>query len=339
MVYNNAETDDIKEFNEQCAKAEPETNTTGKLRSNDTVKEMPQQEDESGSVDSSSSKMWAMHGGYLFTPCDEAIKELPAGQYTVKMSQSLGIHFSRHPVSLDDLLIMPDSASEEIIKGIEDFWNKEQRFRDFGFLWKRGVMLFGPAGSGKTSTLQILSQKIIEKDGIAVYVNDPEITAKGLELLRRIEPARPMIVMIEDIDAVIRDHGESDVLAMLDGELQVDNVVFIATTNYPERLDKRLINRPSRFDVVRKIGMPSAKARKQYLMEKNYRLKNNPEELSVWVNKTKGFSIAHMKELIISVEVFDYSVDQATERLRAMMDYHPSSDDLEEGNFGFVDND
>lgn len=329
-----SDVDDIEEFNNECEKSESDYREVAGLSPLKNCSGDSCEDEISSKRNVGETSMWAVNG-HLYAPCDEAIEELPAGQYTIDSNPSMGIHFSRHPINLDDLLILPDSASEEIIDGIEDFWNKEQRFRDFGFLWKRGVMLFGPAGSGKTSTLQILSQRIIERDGIAVYVNSPGLTAKGLELMRRIEPNRPMVVMIEDIDAMIRDHGESDVLAMLDGELQIDNVVFIATTNYPERLDKRLINRPSRFDVVRKIGMPSAEAREKYLLAKNTRLNNHPEELTIWVQKTKDFSVAHLKELIISVEVFGYSVDQATKRLRAMMDHHPSSDDHETG-VGFV---
>jgi AAA+ superfamily predicted ATPase len=272
------------------------------------------------------AKMWAVQGD-AYIGCEQAIDTLPAGQYTIKHHHNIGVHFSKHTINLDDLLILPDSASEEIINGIEDFWNKEQHFRKFGFLWKRGVLLWGPAGSGKTSTLQLISKKIIDRNGLAIYINNPELGHAGLELLRRIEPNRPIVVMLEDIDALIEAWGEADLLALLDGELQIDNVVFIATTNYPERLDKRLVNRPSRFDVVKKIGMPSKEARVVYLSNKNPRLANT-DELAQWVDLSEGFSIAHLKELIVSVEVFEVDVDAAAHRLRKMMDDAPSSSDI-----------
>lgn len=104
---------------------------------------------------------------------------------------------------------------------------------------------------------------------------------------------------------------------MLDGEAQVDNVVFLATTNYIEKLDKRFTDRPSRFDVVVSVPMPSATIRATYL-----RLKETGMELAEikrWVNQTKGFSIAHLKELIISVKVLGKSFDHEVERLREMM--------------------
>jgi len=54
-----------------------------------------------------------------------------------------------------------------------------------------------------TSALQIISKNIVDQGGLSVYVNNPDMGASGLELLRRIEPNRPLVVMLEDIDAII----------------------------------------------------------------------------------------------------------------------------------------
>jgi len=54
------------------------------------------------------------------------------------------------------------------------------------------------------------------------------------------------------------------VLNLLDGVKQVDNIIYIATTNYPELLEERILNRPSRFDRRFHIGTPSAEVRKFY---------------------------------------------------------------------------
>ena len=285
------------------------------------------EENEEGTL-KENARMWAKVGDAFF-PSDETVDHLAPGQYHIEYSHNRGIYFSKKPINLDELLILPDSASEEIIENIEYFWEREEVFRELGYLWKRGVLLFGPAGSGKTSTLQLIAQKIILRGGIAVYVKEPKLTAQGLELLRRIEPTRPVIVMVEDIDAIQQAYGEADLLAMLDGDLQIDNVVFIATTNYPEKLGKRLVNRPSRFDIVRKIGMPSPEARAVYLAARNSRLVDLDDEMDRWVNATEGFSIAHLKELIVSVEALGQDFDATITRLGIMMDKQPSSTDDE----------
>lgn len=298
------------------------------------------------------ASMWAKQGVSYF-PCDEAVDKLAPGQYEILSSQSQGIYFKMSNSKFDELIELPDSASEAVIAEIQKFWTKEEHFRKFGFLWKRGILLWGPPGSGKTCCLQQVSNNIIEAGGIAVYGGHPGITAAGLSIMRRIEPDRPIVVMMEDLDALVQQYGEADILALLDGELQIDNVVFIATTNYPERLDKRIVNRPSRFDLVRLIDMPNEAARRVYLSVKNTRLveatveckpcggtggtaakpcdlckgTGGTSELDAWIKGTERYSIAHLKELIVSVEVFEVKLEFALKRLGQMLDSVPKSTD------------
>ncbi len=282
------------------------------------------------------AKMWSVNGQAFF-PSEYTVNGLPPGYYVVEHCNR-GFYFNKTAMNLDDLLVLPDSASEEILRSIEFFWTREQFFRDLGFLWKRGILLYGPAGGGKTSTLQLLSKSIIERGGLSVYLKNPHNTAQGLEILRRIEPDRPIIVLLEDIDALIKQYGESEILAILDGELQIDNVVFIATTNYPEDLDKRLKNRPSRFDIVKHIGMPTAEARRVYLETKNPRLTetSNEQELDMWVEESKGFSVAHLKEMVLAVEALDEDINIVLYRLKKMMTHKPTSTD-DNQRIGFID--
>jgi len=283
----------------------------------------------------SRSSMWSKSGPAYF-PTEETTNRLFPGQYTVEYSHGRGIYFRRKPVNIDKLLVLPDTTTEEIVAGIEKFWDKQETFKNLGFLWKRGILLYGPPGGGKTSTLQLISKKIIDKGGISVFVKDPKMTAEGLEVLRRIEPERPIVVLLEDIDSITEKHSEHDVLAMLDGELQINNVVFIATTNYPETLEDRIVNRPSRFDVVRQIGMPSEEARRLYLTTMNPRLAEDEEELELWIEASKDYSIAHLKEMIIAIEALDQELPEVVERLDRMKDCKPSSeDDFGESDFGF----
>ncbi|MGH7749423.1 MAG: AAA family ATPase, partial [Candidatus Dormibacteria bacterium] len=282
-------------------------------------------------------RMWSVQGDSYF-PCDKTEEALPAGQYIPVYSEHRGIYFVNKAVILDDLLILPDSMTTYVLNSIQHFWTKEEKFRQHGFLWKRGMLLYGPPGSGKTSCLQQMSSQIIAKKGISVYCTNPSVTAEALRILRRIEPDRPVVVLLEDIDAIIERFGEADLLALLDGELQIDNVVYIATTNYPEELDPRFIQRPSRFDEVVLIDMPNEKARRVYLLTKNPRLKINTEELDKWVEQTAGFSIAALKEVIVGVECLDKPMEDVINRIKDLLSRKVSSEDAErsiKANFGF----
>jgi AAA+ superfamily predicted ATPase len=283
------------------------------------------------------TQMWAVSNGDSYFPCATTEPKLPPGQYVINFSDQKGIFFVKKDINLDKLLVLPDSKAERVLESINHFWACEPKFREHGFLWKRGIMLWGPPGSGKTVLCQQLSKQIVDKGGISVYLNDPGFTAEGLRVLRMIEKTRPIVVMIEDIDAIVDKKGESAMLALLDGELQIDNVVFVATTNYPERLDKRLVNRPSRFDEIIKIGMPSAAAREQYIKYKVPRLAKDEhaEELAKWIAGSDNMSIAHIREIIISIECLGNSVDQTLARIRKMNQTKPSSTQESDKSFGF----
>jgi len=275
---------------------------------------------------------WAVSGNDAFFPCETTAPKLPPGHYTIKDSPR-GIYFSLEKVDTDKLLILPDSASSEVLDNIRKFWGSEEKYRRLGFLWKRGIIMWGPPGSGKTCTVQLISQEIVSQGGIVLYVTVPSLATFGLSLARKIEPKRPIAAVIEDIDAVARCN-EAELLALLDGENQVDNIVFIATTNYPERLDARIVNRPSRFDVVRKIPMPSPEAREFYLRSVHPRFivladGGSSDDLERWIEDTNEFSIAHIKELIVATEVYGSDYEETLKRLRAMTEKKSHSKDFE----------
>jgi AAA+ superfamily predicted ATPase len=281
------------------------------------------------------SRMWA-NSGDAFFPCESTTERLPAGHYIVQESPNRGVFLQKQTINVDNLIRLPDSASDRIIKHIQEFWTMEDHFKKYGFLWKRGILLWGPPGSGKTATLQLLMQNIYEQNGISVQIHNPYLDVVGLQILRKIEPKRTLIVIMEDLDAIVQNHGESVLLSLLDGEYQISNIVFVATTNYPEKLDPRFVDRPSRFDYLTLIDMPSAEARHIFLKNKSKKLADNASLLKKWVDDTDGFSVAHIKELVISVEVFKSDYDFTLARLKLMSDNEPHSKDYRHKAMGFL---
>ena len=279
------------------------------------------------------AKAWA-GDGTNFKGVSQTYSELPSGMYRPSATD-MGIIFVKQLVSVDSLLELPDTAAQEIIEEFQKFWTLDGEFKSRGFLKKRGFLLFGPPGSGKTSCIQILVKKLIEDhNGLVIVLQHPGIMTAALQSFRTIESKRPIIVLIEDIDAIVEKYGENELLALLDGEAQVENLVFLATTNYPERLDKRFSDRPSRFDTIKKIGMPNDASRKMYLQLKEPSLKG--QELDDWVEKSDGFSIAHLKEMIIAVRCFGQDLDTVVARLKKMHERRPSSHDDDISSIGFM---
>ncbi len=257
---------------------------------------------------------YRMIGG-AFAPSTSSKPKLPSGVYQVEWIDGVGLVFQPKKVETDTLLRLPDSKSDQVIKEVEHFWKMKDQMTALKYIHKRGFLLWGPPGSGKTSTVSVVIQQMIVNNGIVFTANcQPSRMAKALAQFREVEPDRPLMVIFEDLDAIIDQWGEAETLAILDGESSVGNVVFIATTNYPQNLDGRVVNRPSRFDRVVKIGMPNAEARQLYLESRGV----IPDMATAWVELTHGFSIAHLKELIVGVMVFGETVDNVLTRLRAM---------------------
>src|SRR5262249_23195198 len=83
-----------------------------------------------------------------------------------------------------------------------------------------------------------------------------QVFNRCVALFRQVEPDRPIVCVFEDIDAIIAVYGDSDLLQWLDGNQQVDRAGNLASTNYPEKLDRRIIARPRRFDRILRIATP-----------------------------------------------------------------------------------
>lgn len=253
-------------------------------------------------------------------------KVLPSAFYTISQNQDGSYSYYRQTVKTDELISFKNSMAAEILTEIENFWNNADKFKQYGFLQRRGYMFYGPPGSGKTAITEQIVSATIRNGGVAFMCrNDPEDFAEGLSWFRRYEPDRPIVCLFEDIDSIIDRYGESDLLSCLDGENQVDHVLNIATTNYPEELDKRIINRPRRFDRIVKIGFPDAKIREQYFINK---LKIGPNEVKKWVNVTKNFSFAAMTDLVINVKCFGYSLDDSAKKVAATLNLKADSKDF-----------
>ena len=163
-----------------------------------------------------------------YAPCPGTQQKLPAGLYRISSAGDI-MFFEPQDFVTDRILRLPDSKSDFVIAEIERFWTLKQRFLDLGYTHKRGFLLHGPPGSGKTSTVAVVVKAIIEEGGIAIVGdNHPEVTSTMLARLRQVEPERPVMVILEDIDSLIKRFSEAGLLATLDGEKSINNVVYIA---------------------------------------------------------------------------------------------------------------
>ena len=129
---------------------------------------------------------------------------------------------------------------------------------------------------------------------------------------------------------------------MLDGEMQVDNIVYVATTNYINKIPPRIKDRPSRFATVIEVGLPTPDVRRIFIENKTFPDEN--VDLDLWVKLTEGLTIDQIKDLIISVLCIGNDLKDTVSKLHetrdvkedSEIDYYDDEVDLQKTLFDMV---
>lgn len=241
--------------------------------------------------------------------------ELPTGVYTHSASSMMGNPPERLiPTSLraDRYLKMPliyDPLAEEI----KAFLTNESLFRELGAIYKRGFLLYGPPGEGKTSLIRCLMKNEVPEDAVVIFMENMP-SNEFITCIRETLKDRLKVFVFEELVNIIESGRIERVLDFLDGEKSLDRSIIIGTTNYPERLPANIVDRPSRFDKLYKIGDPGDQERR-ILLDHFLRRSAKDEEVS----DTRGLSTAAIKELCLLTVLRRMTV---AEGVKALKDHH-----------------
>ena len=232
---------------------------------------------------------------YQPSPGIEVVSKLRPNVYRVVYDHRTDtVSFTEMETNHDELVDLPSPEYEMITQDVDMFLTPEceARFKEVGFLHKFNILLYGLPGTGKTCLVNRVAQKVIASGGIVLFNPPPAALKSTYEVLDAIQPETRVLIIFEEMDQHVRD-DETTLLHVLDGEVQKKNAMYIATTNYIEKIPAR-VKRPGRFSVVVEIEFPNATARRTYLTTK---LKDKAIIEHI-VKKTKGFSIDELKEVV-----------------------------------------
>jgi tRNA uridine 5-carbamoylmethylation protein Kti12 len=280
-------------------------------------------------------RQWEDQGDGSYRGIGKTKKELPPGLYKVMISNQ-GTFFSKQGTSTHELIRFEDSSVDSVMSEIDKFWSSRDKYRKFDVQYKRGILMHGPPGSGKSSIIKMLINDVISRGGIAIDFEDSASFREGISIIRKIHLSKPIVVIMEDIESLMKHNSPSAILNVLDGSTNfLDNIIFVATSNYPEQLEQRIKDRPSRFDRVIEVGLPSAKMRELYLKHLFKNAKQSIKPVNKWVRESEGLTFPHLQELFLSVKLYDQLYDVALERVRGMS--KSLSSDAHRKKFGFSD--
>lgn len=200
--------------------------------------------------------------------------------------------------SWDDLFL-PDTIKLEIKELVESFLVSKDFYKESKIPWKRGFLLFGQPGNGKTSIIRT----IISEYNFKPVTFVPGANAESLrETFAYAEEQSPSLLYVEDLDSLIENGLDiSTFLNLLDGISAKNGLLVIATANNVKLLKTNITRRPSRFDRKFEIPLPNQEMAYIYIKKWFGNIIKAPKcrELAKLSVKNE-LSYAHLKDLYIS---------------------------------------
>ncbi len=161
-------------------------------------------------------------------------------------------------INWDDVILPPalktdllDDVQSFFLKGVEVY--KRLNLKPF-----RKLLLAGVPGTGKTMLCSALAKWAIEQEYLVIYISSADQQGSTFSKIQQAlavasSSSYPTLVILEELDAYLHKHEKALVLNVLDGSESFINekgTLLIATTNYPEAIDERILKRPGRLDRI-----------------------------------------------------------------------------------------
>lgn len=239
----------------------------------------------------------------------EAVLELAKKARTVIPEPNLhfygnGVEKVR-PAQWKDLVLAP-SVERLLQVDYESFFQREAWFRQNRLAFRRGYLLYGPPGNGKTSAIRAM----LSRQGVTGYtinlfkegLDDDDLTS----LFQTAALSAPAIIVLEDIDRCFDQKREENpetrvslqhLLNCLDGVATQDGVIVVATANNPQVLDPAILRRPGRFDRIVGFANPTKDLRVCYFQKLCADM--DIASLTICADAGEGFSFAQLQESYI----------------------------------------
>ncbi len=206
-------------------------------------------------------------------------------------------------ISREDV-ILPEGVLERIERHTIVFAQQADQLSAAGRSLKRGLLLYGPPGVGKTLTVMYLSEAmpgrtVLLTTGLGMGFLHPVV-----QLARSLAPS---MVVLDDVDLIAEERGMPmgrsgpllfELLNEMDGLREDTDVIFVLTTNRPEILEPALAARPGRIDLAVELPLPDAVGRRQLLDLYARGLELRDVDLDAIVARIEGATPAYIKELL-----------------------------------------
>lgn len=202
-------------------------------------------------------------------------------------------------------LILPAHTRALIDRNVLTFAAQREQLRALGQSTKKGILLYGPPGNGKTHTIRYLASNLPGHTTLIITAEQAGLLSQYFALARLMQPA---MLVIEDVDMIARNREQmgspceevllNRILNEMDGLAEDADLFFVLTTNRPEQIEPALAARPGRIDQTIEIPLPDAQGREKLVRLYAAGLDLPPQVAAEAVKRTEGVSAAFIKELM-----------------------------------------
>lgn len=228
------------------------------------------------------------------------------------------ISFRRLPRVARENVILPPGVLERIERQTIVFSEQAETLRAGGRSLKRGILMYGAPGVGKTLTIEYLTGRM---EGRTVILT----TGLGIRLLQpAVALARslvPSMVVLEDVDLIAEDRSMPmshagpllfQLLNEMDGLQEDSDVIFMLTTNRPDILEPALAARPGRIDLAVELPLPDEPGRLRLLELYSRGLTLQEVDLEAVAERIEGATPAYIKEVLRKAAVIAAAAGSGT---------------------------
>jgi hypothetical protein len=221
-----------------------------------------------------------------------------------------GLKFHTLPSITREKIILPEGLLERIERQTIDVGKYSQSLLKAGRKLKRGILLHGKPGTGKTLTAMYLASAMKERTVLVLTGRGQGLIESSCQLARWLEPS---MVIIEDVDLIAEERSGTgqcntavllELLNQMDGLADDADVLFMLTTNRPEILEPALASRPGRVDQAYEVPLPDADCRRRLFELYSQGLTMQVENMEQFVKRTNGASGAFISELLRKAALF-----------------------------------
>ena len=214
------------------------------------------------------------------------------------------LKFHHLPALAREEVILPEEVLQHIERHTVDFSRQAARLKAAGRHLKRGILLHGPPGTGKTYSAMYLASRMPERTVFLLTGADMGMIEKAVAMARILDPAT---LILEDVDLIGTRREDQvvganavlfELLNQMDGLADDADLLFILTTNRPDVLEPALASRPGRIDQAIEIPPPDEDCRRRLITLYGKGLVLEVEHLDDLVRRIEGVSAAFIRELL-----------------------------------------